>query len=212
MTKFKKPTDKKPKNFWQKAWHFLWYEDSPLSWTVNIILAFILIRFIVYPGLGLLLGTPFPIVAVVSESMEHDRELEKWWNYPMCCNPSCSQTLKPSAYYENIDVSFDEFSKFPLENGFKKGDIMVLIKPEDLKVGDVIVFQSGRPDPIIHRIIKVKGSSYETKGDNNCGQISSLSLDETNIAKENIYGKTLLRIPFLGYVKIWFVDLIDLIR
>ena len=61
----------KLKQHGKKAWNFFWNEDSVSSWIANIIVAFIVIRFIVYPVLGAALGTSFPIVAVVSESMEH---------------------------------------------------------------------------------------------------------------------------------------------
>src|SRR3989344_4252733 len=55
----------------RKVWHFIWESDSPWSWLLNIALAYVLIKFLTYPGLGLLFHTPFPIVAVVSGSMEH---------------------------------------------------------------------------------------------------------------------------------------------
>ena len=58
-------------NILKKTWHFIWEDDSVWSWIVNIILAIVLIKFIIYPGLGLVLGTSYPIVAVVSDSMEH---------------------------------------------------------------------------------------------------------------------------------------------
>ena len=64
----------------KKFWHFIWEEDSLLSWIVNIIIAFILIKFIVYPGLGYLLATTHPVVAVVSESMEHNSNFNAWWD------------------------------------------------------------------------------------------------------------------------------------
>lgn len=41
------------KSQWQKIWYFLWYEDSVASWLVSILVAFVLIKFIIYPGLGL---------------------------------------------------------------------------------------------------------------------------------------------------------------
>ena len=63
--------NKKHKQQLKKAWKFFWDSDSTLSWVLNLVVAFILIKFLVYPGLGLALGTDFPIVAVVSESMEH---------------------------------------------------------------------------------------------------------------------------------------------
>ena len=55
----------------KRCWHFFWHSDSGWSWLANIVVAFVVIRVIGYPLLGVLLGTPFPIVAVVSESMEH---------------------------------------------------------------------------------------------------------------------------------------------
>ena len=55
----------------KKTWDFFWKDDSVWSWVVNIVVAFLVIRFLLYPVLGLVLGTSYPIVAVVSESMEH---------------------------------------------------------------------------------------------------------------------------------------------
>ena len=50
----------------EKIWKFLWKDDSVWSWIVSIILAFLIVKFAIYPFLGLILGTGFPIVAVVS--------------------------------------------------------------------------------------------------------------------------------------------------
>ena len=59
------------KKIWKKTWWFIWESDSIWSWIVNIILAFVIIKFLVYPGLGFVMQTSHPIVAVVSGSMEH---------------------------------------------------------------------------------------------------------------------------------------------
>ena len=56
---------KRPTTWYGKVWWFLWEDDSVWSWLANIVLAFVLIKFIVYPGLGLALQTSHPIVAVV---------------------------------------------------------------------------------------------------------------------------------------------------
>jgi signal peptidase I len=65
--------DKKElKKLWKKVWYFVWEDNSVWSWIVNIILAFVLIKFVVYPGLGFVLTTSHPVVAVVSGSMEHN--------------------------------------------------------------------------------------------------------------------------------------------
>src|SRR3989338_5801585 len=97
----------------KKLWHVIWYEDSLLSWILNAGIAFFLIKFIVYPGLGLLLSTTHPIVAVVSSSMEHELPLDNWWN-------------SQRAWYEEKNITKEMFLTYPLKNGFNKGDIMIL--------------------------------------------------------------------------------------
>ena len=185
----------------KKTWHFIWEEDSIASWIVNIILAFVLIKFLVYPGLGLVFGTKFPIVAVVSGSMEHDSNFNSWWE-------------SQKQFYLDRNITEKEFSGFNFKNGFNKGDLMVLfgILPEKIKIGDIIVFRAGGPDPIIHRVIEKQpnGGNYifQTKGDHNQYQIKSIWLDETNVSEQQIVGKSVLRIPYLGWVKIIFVDLL----
>src|SRR3989338_1208402 len=114
-------------DFFKKVWHFIWYDDSFLSWIINVIIAFILVKFIVYPGLGLVFGTEFPLVAVVSCSMEHDMEFNSWWKD--------NQDL-----YQSYNISKEQFENFKFKNGINQGDIMVLKKADKLNVGDVIVF------------------------------------------------------------------------
>lgn len=177
----------------KKIWNFIWYDDSPLSWIVNIILALVLVKYIIYPGLGLLLGTTHPLVAVVSSSMDHNEmKFDEWWE-------------NNKAWYENNDISKEEFRKFTLKNGFSKGDIIVLWKPKSLKVGDIIVYrkQNSNDPPIIHRIVKIE-DTIQTKGDN----VDRIQSFETNIPKESVIGRAVLRTPFLGYIKIWFVDIL----
>ncbi|MBI2658118.1 signal peptidase I [Candidatus Woesearchaeota archaeon] len=193
------------KKTWKKVWHFVWEDNSIWSWIVNIALAFILIKFIVYPGLGFVLNTTHPVVAVVSESMEHDNGFEAWWE-------------SSGKWYADNGIGKEEFTGYPLKNGFNKGDIMVLKGKEakDIQAGDVVVFWS-RQTPIIHRVVRkwqADGAYYfQTKGDNyktNPASIKSPLLDETRISEESIVGNAVLRIPLIGYIKIWFVELIGL--
>jgi signal peptidase I len=186
----------------KRIWHFIWAEDSAASWIVNIILAFILIKFLIYPGLGMAFGTKFPIVAVVSGSMEHDQNFDSWWEYQ-------------KQFYSEKSITKDDFSAFPFRNGFNKGDLMVLFgtSPEKIKIGDVLVFKAGKPDPIIHRVIEknLTGAGYmlQTKGDHNINQIVGPWLDETKVSQEQMLGKAVLRIPYLGWVKILFVQMLQ---
>lgn len=192
----------------KKTWWFIWESDSWWSWPVNLLLAFILIKFIVYPGLGFIFGTAFPVVAVVSGSMEHDGSFSDWWLDTAYCPSSCSQ----EEWYANYGITEEQFKTFSFKNGFNKGDIMVLrgVKPKNIKIGDVLVFQSAYGnEPIIHRVVTISGDEvtgfvYQTKGDHN----SDSGNMDTNIAQNAIYGKAIFRIPFLGWIKIAFVWLI----
>jgi len=194
---------KKVKKRIKKVWYFIWEDNSMWSWIVNIILAFVLIKFIVYPGLGFLLATSHPVVAVVSESMEHRTGFDEWWE-------------KNSDWYIENGIDKDGFETFSLKNGFNKGDIMFLVgrEAEDIEIGDVIVFNSNRKDPIIHRVVKKMEDNgeiyFQTKGDNNKDSIKSTWIDETNLKEDVIIGKAIIRIPLLGYIKIWFVDILKL--
>jgi len=193
---------KQVKKHAKRAWHFIWHEESAASWAVNIIVAFILIKYLVYPGLGLLLGTGFPVVAVVSGSMEHHPgNFEQWW------------ALNEDFYLGQNITQFD-FMNYPFRNGFNKGDIMVLAgaDPDTLRLGEVIVYWSGKSYPIIHRYIGTNTESFSgtvylvSKGDNNPNFVIAPDLDEKHIPQELLLGKAVFRIPLLGYVKIWAVD------
>ena len=89
------------------------------------------------------------------------------------------------------------------------------IEPKKIDVGNVIVFDGFRGDPIIHRTIKKwYGNTryhFTTKGDHNKG-IDRINIREDNIDESRVLGKAIFRIPYLGYIKIWFVDLVNLIK
>lgn len=191
------------KSVLKKVWNFFWEEDSVLSWCLNVFVAFVVIKFILYPGLGWILGTPAPIVAVVSGSMEHESTIDKFWDEPMCCTSDCSIQLIQGTYYERLNISKREFRSFDFVNGFNKGDIMVLASPNTAGVGDVIVYVvPNRPDPIIHRVIAKEGDLFWTKGDHNC----DVGEFEKGIPSKRVIGKAVWRVPFLGWVKIIAVD------
>ena len=100
---------------------------------------------------------------------------------------------------------------------FYRGDILVLqgSPAEDLVIGDIIVFspntgQSTNPitgatssSPIVHRIIKINpDGSFQTQGDANPGQLYF----EKHIDVSQIHGKSILIIPYLGWVKIGITE------
>jgi signal peptidase I len=210
------------KTTWKKIWYFLWHSDSAASWVANIVLAFVIIRFVMYPLLGIILGTSFPVVAVVSESMEHGlhngeicgqdfnsfpKGFDSYWNI-------CGH------WYEDKGITKNQFLKFKMHNGFNKGDIIVLWRANrnNLDVGDILVFWASKAQPIIHRVVFIGEETnsvgetvpfYQTKGDHNRDSFSG-ALGERHISEERIVGQALFRVPLLGWIKILFVDLLQL--
>jgi signal peptidase I len=186
----------------KKIWKFIWHEDSFLSWIVNVVLAFILVKFLIYPGLGLILQTSYPIVAVVSGSMEHNSlNFNNWW-----------ENSKP--WYIANGITKEEFKNFKMENGFNKGDIIFLKSGKNIIKGDIIVFKrlKNNGNPIIHRVVKIYQENnkiyYQTKGDNNADSIAEYG--EFGISQDMIIGKSMFKIPYLGWFKILATDLIKL--
>jgi len=203
------------KNGLKQFWHFLWKEDSIWSWMLNILIAFILIKFLIYPGIGLVLGTNLPVVAVISESMSHDGNFNTWWTSPATCDNTINGTIiqyvcTQEKWYAAKGITKDEFIHYTMHNGFNKGDIIVLrgVSFDNLKLGDILVYQSKLSYPVIHRVVQ-KDDLIQTKGDHNYEQIVDPRLNEKYVTKDQIIGKAWLRIPYLGYVKIIFAEAIQ---
>ena len=172
----------------RKIWHFIWKDDSLLSWIVNVLLAFLIVKFLIYPGLGFALGTTHPVVAVVSSSMHHNGDFNQWYD-------------ERGDWY---NFTKEEMKEWSFSNGFNKGDIMVLKKAKGLEEGDVIVFSGNSNNPIIHRLVFIGDNHYQTKGDNNADSFGQLG--EKSIKEDQIIGEAVGRIPLLGYIKILFTE------
>ena len=212
------------KKYVKDFWNYIWYDDSLGSYIANFIVALLFIKFIFFPGLGLLLGTDVPVVAVVSGSMEHELDegkvcgrqigttqsqslsFDNWWQY-------CG-----GYYQDNFDISKEEFSNFDFINGLDIGDVIILTgkEPEDIDVGEVLVFIPGNKNwyeengPVIHRVVEknqVDGEYvFTTKGDNNA-KVSPGNF-ERNIREEQILAVASFKIPYLGYLKVWLSQLL----
>lgn len=88
-----------------------------------------------------------------------------------------------------------------------KGDLVVVSGTDDnISIGDIIVFDVGSKDyPIIHRVHDIqKSGGFRTKGDNNPYE------DPWVISNDNIHGKALFSIPYLGWIKVLFVEKLHL--
>ena len=88
----------------------------------------------------------------------------------------------------------------------KVEDAIIILReePEQLKVGDIITFNSSDPRysglTITHRIVGIEKSKdenllFRTKGDNNNSEDTAL------VPADNIYGRVILKIPKIGYIQ-----------
>jgi signal peptidase I len=192
----------KLKEFWKKFWFILWKDDSFKGWLLSIIFLFVFIKFIFFPILSLITRTSLPLAIVESCSMHHKTTLgiipsfDNWWS-------------KHEEKYSQFSINENGFRDFSLKNSFTKGDILFVvgIKPEKLKIGDVIIFNVNQQHPVIHRIINIKEETgeriFSTIGDNNNAQIPF----ETNIKQNQIVGKAVFKIaPYIGWVKLIFFE------
>ncbi len=143
-------------------------------------------------GLAYGLQTDFPVVAVVSSSMEHD---------------SPEATYYP--FMQSKGYSQEDLQEFAFASGMRKGDIAVIkgVPFEKIKVGDVIVYVVPGKEPIIHRVVEVNSEGLITKGDNNGAADQASGGIAPVIKPENVKGKAVLRAPLLGYVKLIYMKI-----
>lgn len=171
--------------------HNLWKNltEGWFGWVFYGVLG-IVFALLLFHGFGFVLGNTFPVVTVSSESMV--------------------PTL-------NI------------------GDVVIVKSEDEYSTGDIIVFDGWKPQPIIHRVVAVvdenykidkykgfgvenkrlkdiakrfdnyKGKVYITKGDHNEKYDQSYGIPP--IKDEEIYGKNVFVIPYLGLFKVGMVKL-----
>lgn len=124
-------------------------------------------------------------MAVISPSMVHDGE---GWR----------------EYY--TDRGYDP-SKFPLQGGFERGDLLIVQGVNsfsEIAVGDVIIVDMGPGViPLVHRVAAIweeDGTArIMTKGDANAGTLSV----ERSIKPEQLLGKVVFVVPKVGFVSLW---------
>lgn len=86
-----------------------------------------------------------------------------------------------------------------MEPSIKTGSIVLAKNELDYRIGDVITFfNTDKRNTTTHRIFNIKESNYKplfiTKGDANQAE------DREGIKEENILGKVVFTLPYLGYV------------
>jgi len=219
----------------KKAWNWIWNSNSILSWIVALALIFLIVKFIFFPTLSLIFGTSLPLAGVESSSMDHQIIKDNSEIFTLCGEVYSKQERKEIGhtnfdeyweicgdwYVNNKHITKPIFEKFTMKNGFRKGDIIIVWGRFTPKLGDIIIFRqnldSRAPRPIIHRIVDINENRIiQTKGDHNKEQLTSsnnfYNTDETNIQENQIIGKAIFKVPYLGWIKIWFTDLINIFR
>ncbi len=104
-----------------------------------------------------------------------------------------------------------------MEPVYYRGDIIVIrgVDPSDIQVEDIVVYKRPYQDiPIVHRVVDIiedNGNLYFlTKGDNN--PFEDTYFENGNklpgVPEHAVLGKSIMRIPKLGYVTIFFKRLI----
>ena len=94
------------------------------------------------------------------------------------------------------DTHYEPVYTGSMEPAIPVGGIVVIkpVDPETLKIGDIICFKLTEPTSITHRIINITDQGFITKGDANEDP------DQWIVKKENVIGKAILTIPFIGYL------------
>ncbi|KAJ0966995.1 hypothetical protein J5N97_023912 [Dioscorea zingiberensis] len=97
-----------------------------------------------------------------------------------------------------------------MEPGFKRGDVLFLHMSKDpIRAGEIVVFDDGRPIPIVHRIIELheqrdnKTILLLTKGDNNHVDDRGLyAPGQLWLQQHHITGRAIGFLPYVGWITI----------
>lgn len=80
------------------------------------------------------------------------------------------------------------------------GDLVIVqgVPADEIKVGDIIIFDSPtKPHPTIHRVVRIEEQQgkifFVTKGD-------ASSLEDNPVSQDQVHGRVIYKIPFLGYL------------
>jgi len=94
------------------------------------------------------------------------------------------------------DTLYEPVYTGSMEPAIPVGSIVVIkpVNPETLKTGDIICFKLSEPPSITHRIINITNEGFVTRGDANEDP------DQWTVKKENVIGKVILTIPYIGYI------------
>lgn len=94
---------------------------------------------------------------------------------------------------------------------FQRGDILLISRKNQIKEGEIILFDAGVGTPIVHRVIEVVSNEncercFVTKGDNNpvTDEVRlGLIKREQVLAEVVSTNRYIFKLPKLGYLSLW---------
>jgi len=96
------------------------------------------------------------------------------------------------------DTLYEPVYTGSMEPAIPVGSVVVIkpVDPENLKIGDIICFKLSESaiTSVTHRIFNITDEGFITKGDANNAP------DQWIVKKENVIGKAIFTIPFIGYI------------
>ncbi|MEM1564042.1 MAG: signal peptidase I [Candidatus Bathyarchaeia archaeon] len=96
------------------------------------------------------------------------------------------------------DTRYEPVSTGSMEPAIPVGSVVIIkpVNPEALTIGDIICFkvETESPTTVTHRIINITEEGFITKGDANEDP------DQWIVKKEDIIGKVIAVIPYIGYL------------
>lgn len=170
--------------------------EGPAGWIIYLLLGVVL-ALALNKGLGLALSTRYPVVTVKSGSMVPT------------LNVGDIVFVYGRGEYRPGDIAvFDGWRKAPIIH-------RIVAKTEKGKTGGVKVKISEGLNSISRRDLKkiaqeaTSRNLYVTKGDNNpiCDQCPGSGKDF--LTRGEIYGKEIFRIPYLGWIKLGTLKVLD---
>ena len=109
--------------------------------------------------------------------------------------------VKKSPVTSLFGVSFLTVSTGSMSGTIEEGDIVIIEEADEYKVGDIITFlPENATIPTTHRIIRIDGDLFYTKGDANDSD------DVRPITVDKVFGKVTGRIRYVGAFFTWVAN------
>ena len=92
-----------------------------------------------------------------------------------------------------------------MKNYINRGDAVIVLDTKEIKLYDIIEYKLDKIR-VVHRVVSIEKYNngeilYITKGDNNN------VVDKEKVTEDQIVGKVLFKIPYIGYPSVWLNDL-----